>query len=82
MGLERVGLYGRPVLGCDRIPSTWKHREQDAGDHKGLVSAHAVISLVRKRTRNVGTSRRIHANFQWSNSTVALPPSQVKLVVL
>ncbi len=31
------GLYGRPVLGvCSRSP-TGEHREQDAGDHQGLV---------------------------------------------
>ena len=31
------GLDGRPVLGvCSRSP-TGEHREQDAGDHKGLV---------------------------------------------
>jgi hypothetical protein len=34
-GISLQGLYGRPVLGCDRVPPTCQQREQDAGDHKG-----------------------------------------------
>ena len=28
-------LYGRLVVGYDRVPPTWKQDEQDAGDHEG-----------------------------------------------
>jgi hypothetical protein len=33
----REGLYGRPGVGGVLAFPTWEHREQDAGDHKGLV---------------------------------------------
>ena len=31
------GLYGRPVAGVCSHSLTGEHKEQDAGDHKGLV---------------------------------------------
>ena len=29
------GLYGRPGVGCGRVPASFEPEEQDAGDHKG-----------------------------------------------
>jgi len=29
------GLYGRPGVGCGRVPARFEREEQDAGDHKG-----------------------------------------------